>query len=281
MAKTRNAQKTAPEIDASHARIMHPAATSNSKSSAKSEAQSHTNTSAKTKKRSNARSSAKQNQREQIITVANRLFREKGYHKTSVSEIAHEVRMDQSSIYYWFPSKEAILEQVCDPNRSLSALDHIMNDIDDRVVQLYMLISYDVVRKCNLPFDFIEFEGLVYDHRDRFEGFLTRYREFYQAFERTISRGIEEGVFNDCLVDEQVVTILSITEGIQHHYHAKLRGNLILVSCDYEVKDHDPEAIGHMAARTIIPSMLATPQSLDEIRSKATTILEKLGLPRA
>ena len=85
MAKTRNAQKTAPEIDASHARIMHPAATSNSKSSAKSEAQSHTNTSAKTKKRSNARSSAKQNQREQIITVANRLFREKGYHKTSVS----------------------------------------------------------------------------------------------------------------------------------------------------------------------------------------------------
>ena len=169
MAKARNAQKTAPKIDASHARIMHPAATSNSKSSAKSEAQSHTNT------------SAKQNQREQIITVANRLFREKGYHKTSVSEIAHEVGMDQSSIYYWFPSKEAILEQVCDPNRSLSALDHIMNDIDDRVVQLYMLISYDVVRKCNLPFDFIEFEGLVYDHRDRFEGFLTRYREFYQG----------------------------------------------------------------------------------------------------
>mgnify|MGYP003188299687 FL=1 len=156
-----------------------------------------------------------------------------------------------------------------------------MNDIDDRVVQLYMLISYDVVRKCNLPFDFIEFEGLVYDHRDRFEGFLARYREFYQAFERTISLGIEEGVFNDCLVDEQVVTILSITEGIQHHYHAKLRGNLILVSCDYEVKDHEPEAIGHMAARTIIPSMLATPQSLDEIRSKAVAILDKLGLPRA
>lgn len=281
MAKTRNAQKTAPKIDASHAHIIHPAATPNSKTSVKSGTQSRTNTTAKTKKRSNTRSSAKQNQREQIITVANRLFREKGYHKTSVSEIAHEVGMDQSSIYYWFPSKEAILEHVCDPNRSLSALDHIMNDIDDRVVQLYMLISYDVVRKCNLPFDFIEFEGLVYDHRDRFEGFLTRYREFYQAFERTISRGIEEGVFNDCLVDEQVVTILSITEGIQHHYHAKLRGNLILVSCDYEVKDHEPEAIGHMAARTIIPSMLATPQSLDEIRSKEIAILEKLGLPRA
>ena len=62
--------------------------------------------------------------------------------------------------HYWFP-KRGHPEQVCDPNRSLSALDHIMNDIDDRVVQLYMLISYDVVRKCNLPFDFIEFEGLV------------------------------------------------------------------------------------------------------------------------
>lgn len=281
MAKTRNAQKTAPEIDASHARIIQPTPAPISKPSAKSGAKTRTNASARTGKRSNTRSNAKQNQREQIIAVANRLFREKGYHKTSVSEIAHEVGMDQSSIYYWFPSKEAILEHVCDPNRSLSALEHIMNDIDDRVVQLYMLISYDVVRKCNLPFDFIEFEGLIYDHRDRFEGFLARYREFYQAFERTISRGIEEGVFNDCLVDEQVVTILSITEGIQHHYHAKLRGNLILVSCDYEVKDHEPEAIGHMAARTIIPSMLATPQSLEEIRSRAIVILDKLGLPRA
>lgn len=113
MAKTRNAQKTALKIDASHAHIIHPAATPNSKTSVKSGTQSRTNTTAKTKKRSNTRSSAKQNQREQIITVANRLFREKGYHKTSVSEIAHEVGMDQSSIYYWFPSKEAILEQVC------------------------------------------------------------------------------------------------------------------------------------------------------------------------
>ena len=281
MAKTRNAQKTAPEIDASHARIIHPVPAPAARSSAKPEAQTQTSKGSKARKKANGRSNAKQNQREQIIAVANRLFREKGYHKTSVSEIAHEVGMDQSSIYYWFPSKEAILEHVCDPNRSLSALDHIMNDIDDRVVQLYMLISYDVVRKCNLPFDFIEFEGLIYDHRDRFEGFLARYREFYQAFERTISRGIEEGVFNDCLVDEQVVTILSITEGIQHHYHAKLRGNLILVSCDYEVRDHQPEAIGHMAARTIIPSMLATPQSLEEIRSRAVVILDELGLPTA
>ena len=279
MAKTRNAQRTTPEIDASHARIINPASTPNSKSSAKTGTRTRTNTNAKTGKRSNTRSNAKQNQREQIIAEANRLFREKGYNKTSVSEIAHEVGMDQSSIYYWFPSKEAILENVCDPDRSLSALSHIMNDIDDRVVQLYMLISYDVVCKCNLPFDFIEFEALVYDHRDRFEGFLTRYRKFYQAFERTILRGIEEGVFNDCLVDEQVVTILSITEGIQHHYHAKLRNKLILVSCDYEVKDHEPEAIGHMAARTIMPSMLAMPQSLEEIRLRAISMLDELGLP--
>lgn len=71
MAKTRNAQKTASKIDASHARIIHDAAASNSKSSVKSGAQSRTNTTAKTKKRSNTRSSAKQNQREQIIAVAN------------------------------------------------------------------------------------------------------------------------------------------------------------------------------------------------------------------
>lgn len=224
------------------------------------------------------KSNSKQNQREQIIYTATRLFREKGYDKTSISEIARQIDMDQSSIYYWFPSKEAIFESIYDPGRALSILERIQNDIGDRVVQLYMLIVYDVMRKCELPFDFVELEGLVHDHPERYEDFLKGYREYYHAFESVITSGIEEGAFNDCLVDEQVVTILSINEGLQHHYRAKLRNKLILNSCDYAVKDHSPDAIGHMAARTIMPGMLSTPQDIDDIRNRATEILEGLGV---
>lgn len=231
------------------------------------------------KKRTNSRkSSTKPNQRQQIIVTANKLFHENGYNKTSISEIARQIGLNQSSIYYWFPSKEAILESIYDANRAISVLEHIKNEVDDRIVQLYMLIVYDVVRKCELPFDFIELESLVHENPEKYQGFLEGYREYYQAFEKIITLGVEEGIFRDCLVDEQVVTILSINEGLQHHYHGKQRNRLILTTCDYAVKDHSPDAIGHMAARTIIPGMLSEPQSIDEIRDRALEALDGLGL---
>lgn len=224
------------------------------------------------------KSQAKSNQREQIVYTASKLFHEHGYNKTSISEIARQIGLDQSSIYYWFPSKEAILESIYDANRAISVLQRIQEDVSDRAVQLYMLVVYDVMRKCELPFDFVELESLVHDHPEKYTGFLKGYREYFQTMEKVISLGIEEGVFNECSVDEQVVTILSINEGLQHHYHAKQRNQLILISCDYAVKDHSPDAIGHMAARTIMPGMLKEPQSVDDIRTRATAILHGLGL---
>lgn len=224
------------------------------------------------------KSNAKSNQREQIIFTASKLFHDQGYNKTSISQIARQIGLDQSSIYYWFPSKEAILESIYDANRAISVLQRIQEDVNDRVVQLYMLIVYDVMRKCELPFDFVELESLVHDHPEKYTGFLEGYREYFQAIERIITLGIEEGVFNDCSVDEEVVTILSITEGLQHHYHAKQRNQLILISCDYAVKDHSPDAIGHMAARAIMPGLLKDPEDVIDIRKRATSILQDLGL---
>lgn len=240
---------------------------------------SDTKGSAALKKRANSRrSNTKPNQRQQIIVTANKLFHENGYNKTSISEIARQIGLNQSSIYYWFPSKEAILESIYDANRAISVLERIQDEIDDRIVQLYMLIVYDAMRKCELPFDFIELESLVHENPEKYQGFLEGYREYYRAFEKIITLGIEEGVFRNCLVDEQVVTILSIDEGLQHHYHGKKRNRLILTTCDYTVKDHSPDAIGHMAARTIIPGMLSEPQSIDEIRDRALEALNGLGI---
>ena len=46
--------------------------------------------------------------RDSIISTAFDLFREKGYAKASVSELARRIGMDPSSLYYYFPSKEAL-----------------------------------------------------------------------------------------------------------------------------------------------------------------------------
>ncbi len=45
----------------------------------------------------------------EIHSVVTRLFAQKGYHNTSMREIARELGMNQSSLYHYFDSKEDIL----------------------------------------------------------------------------------------------------------------------------------------------------------------------------
>ena len=50
--------------------------------------------------------------RERILEVAERLFREIGYQKTTVADIAKLLRMSPANVYRFFDSKKAIHEGV-------------------------------------------------------------------------------------------------------------------------------------------------------------------------
>src|SRR6516225_1976920 len=50
--------------------------------------------------------------RERILEVAERLFRQIGYQKTTVADIARELRMSPANVYRFFDSKKAINEGV-------------------------------------------------------------------------------------------------------------------------------------------------------------------------
>jgi TetR/AcrR family transcriptional regulator, cholesterol catabolism regulator len=49
-----------------------------------------------------------------IVDAAARVFAERGYHGTSTQAIADVLGLRQASLYYYFPSKEAALELVCE-----------------------------------------------------------------------------------------------------------------------------------------------------------------------
>src|SRR4030088_1013611 len=49
---------------------------------------------------------------ERILVVAERLFRQIGYQKTTVADIAKELRMSPANVYRFFDSKKAINEGV-------------------------------------------------------------------------------------------------------------------------------------------------------------------------
>ena len=59
--------------------------------------------------------------RARIMTTAEALFRRVGYAKTAVADIAAELGMSAANIYRFFPSKNAIVEAICE--RCLSELE--------------------------------------------------------------------------------------------------------------------------------------------------------------
>ena len=59
--------------------------------------------------------------RARIIETADALFRRLGFAKTTVADIAGELGMSPANVYRFFPSKNAIVEAIC--QRCLSELD--------------------------------------------------------------------------------------------------------------------------------------------------------------
>lgn len=61
------------------------------------------------------------NARERVLTVAEMLFRQRGYNVVTMRDIAEEVGIRQASLYYHFPSKEqlfiTVIEQVFERHR--------------------------------------------------------------------------------------------------------------------------------------------------------------------
>ena len=59
--------------------------------------------------------------RARIMETAETLFRRLGYAKTTVADIASELRMSPANVYRFFPSKTAIVQAIC--QRCLNELD--------------------------------------------------------------------------------------------------------------------------------------------------------------
>ena len=79
------------------------------------------------------RPSKYQRRQGEVIDAAAAVFAEKGYHGGSTSDIADRLGIRQGSLYYYFASKEAALEIVCQKavEGLLQGLDKILVEEDD------------------------------------------------------------------------------------------------------------------------------------------------------
>jgi AcrR family transcriptional regulator len=130
------------------------------------------------------------------LHAALRAFRDKGYHATTLDDIAEHVGVRKTALYYYFPDKQAILYEC--HRESLDELARIMQEADARetasqklahVIREHVRVMTDTLEGSPLAF---EVTSLSAEQRTP----LIRGRDRYEHWLReVIDQGMRSGEF--------------------------------------------------------------------------------------
>ena len=160
--------------------------------------------------------------RDEIIRVAARIFATKGYHATTLDEIARELGVTKPALYYHIRSKEELLREIVgkimEPmetaikvgNSSLSPREKIKE-----IVQI--LVKFGAERKETTLIAFEEVKILPKRSRDAIR---RRQRGVEHVLQETLRQGINEGCFT--IDDEKMVSfaILAASNWVYRWYRS-------------------------------------------------------------
>ncbi|MEM7142960.1 MAG: TetR/AcrR family transcriptional regulator [Actinomycetota bacterium] len=159
---------------------------------------------------------------EEIVGEASRLFARQGFAATTMAEVAEASGLQVSSIYYYFRSKDEILERIIgEVNRvPLDALAAAVADSDDPIRQLHAFVRADAEALCRFPFDINEIHRLAADADGVFAGYWEERRELEAGVEAVISSGVASGDFIDVDARMTALTILGNDEASQNWFRS-------------------------------------------------------------
>jgi len=199
--------------------------------------------------------------RAEIVAVASRLFAAKGVAETTMAEIADGAGLQQSSLYYYFRSRDAILEEILSTvNRvPLDFVERLKLDGGPAAVRLYRLIRFDVAALSEFPFDINEVHRLASRQPDRFEVYWEERQRLNDEVEAVVVEGVAAGEF--VAVDPRLTatTLLANDEAVQHWN----RGQRRLAT------DYTPAEVGSFLADLALRGLLARPARLEAVRRAA------------
>jgi AcrR family transcriptional regulator len=134
--------------------------------------------------------------RQEILHAALRAFKERGYHATTLDDIAERIGVRKTALYHYFPDKEAILYEC--HRESLTELERLMKEareLDTASEQLAHVIREHVrVMTDTLEGSPLAFEVTAFSPERQKEMIAARDR-YEHELRRIIDRGIEEGEF--------------------------------------------------------------------------------------
>lgn len=163
------------------------------------------------------------------MDAAEQLFVEKGYEHTSASDIIRKVGVAQGTFYYYFKSKDEILNAVIDRyiERYAELVKSIADDERMNAVQKIQRIidaSFSMSDRKYKFSRYLNLEGKVAKH-ERFQGYIDS--TISPLAMRIVKQGISEGIFkidHPAETTELVVLIVShLNDNVKYTKDKKTR----------------------------------------------------------
>ena len=158
--------------------------------------------------------------RQEIVAAASRLFARRGIAATTMAEIAEAAGLAASSLYYWFRSKQQILEVIVeDVNRApLAFAEEIAREEGPVTGRLHRLICFDVETLCAFPFDINEVHRMAAEDAPEFARYWADRRRLIDAVERLVAEGVQRGELRPVDPRLTALTLLANDEASQNWY---------------------------------------------------------------
>lgn len=196
-----------------------------------------------------------------IVNAATKLFSERGYAQTTMSDIARAAGLQQSSLYYWFRNKEQLLQETLLVNRApLKFIAEVGAGSGSPAVKLYRLLRFDTMQLAMSPIDFNEIQRIAHEQRAEFHQFWADYERLRQWVVDLIGAAVGEGKFIDCDRDETAGLLLNFDEGAQKRTR---------LHPDHGDRAEEAIRVGEQVATIAVRGLLKRPSEIGRITAQA------------
>lgn len=171
----------------------------------------------------NSASRTSGSRKEEIFEAALFCFNEKGYHRTSIDDIALKGKISKGGIYYYFRSKEELFLELFKfrLNRYIDQLKaYIQKERDPEKRILLLIQKWGLILKENQDFFRFCLEFIAMGARDKEikKEMTSFYKDSTNTFSQIIREGIAVGEFKSLDPEKIARLIFSLFQGIFSTY---------------------------------------------------------------
>ncbi len=170
--------------------------------------------------------------KEKILEAALLCFNEKGYHKTSIDDIALNGKISKGGIYYHFKSKDELFLKLFNfrLNRYTEQLKAYIQEESDPVKRIRILVQkWGLILKENEDFFkfCMEFSSMGAREKEIRKEMTSFYRSSVEIFRQIIEEGVATGEFENVDTERIARLIYFLSQGVFSTFFA--------VDCDFDL----------------------------------------------